>query len=1376
VSLVVSSTAEGLYAAGTALYNGSLPLRNLLLVDPPEYTEAPTMPYEGDTPSRDDTTRFGIWDTATRELFGELEAAQQSNSTAPITTEPSVPEETIPPFDPGYEEEMASKWKQSSATITSASKQQDNLRGPLVNERDFPLALEGNVRGGTPYPWELIFPGGGSVGVDANVNSNTGNRQTQVHLFSIPLRGGFQMDMNLYHNSQATYAGQFGWDWSCDFDTRIQLNSASNPTLITVRWGDGTPVPFTWNVQTQKFEPPKGFYDSIVLHDGNNSWDPIWKLTTKQGVEYYFRSPDGVNPGMENQGILKQIKWPGSTLNVINVERSWNGSSRITKVAGPNSRNITFGHTTSTVGSVGSIKDSLKAGNGANRIWSFEYTTNGELFKIKNPAFPSVGGTIYAREFTYTTDNKHNIATEKDLNGGTFSSWYTGEFCSGYNMPNVYGFGILPSIYNIYYYPSYSTHNDPYYRIYRHNYSAGSIASTVDEAGFSDAYTVDPMAGTVTQYKDRRQGIWTYQYDVRGNLLQTTTPTGEHSYATYNTDNTVESSNGDLPVGSPSKMKYQYTNRVLNRAYRDLNPAQDVLTNAVNASHGMVDSSTSYDGTANSRTFSFWRNGYGDLYSTTDPNGQSVTTPTNEMGWVEYVIDQLGRTTDIVYDVWGRPSSLVFPDTKHIDITYDLEGNVLTVTDERLKTHTWTYNPRGQAIKYKNANLDEEQYNYNSSGFMVSVKNGRDKYRYYEPTKRDEVKKLTMPDGQKEFWQYDSMGDVGAYWGAYESLDQWTTTYFYDLSGRPTYINYPLGQTDTIFTYTNFGHNISMQDGTGTTTWVYDSWDDLTSLNTPQGATTYTYNRLGERLTMNEATFGTTTYEYDKFGRLKQLTNLFSEVTKWNFDDAGRMWKRELANGTWEEIIYDSRNRPTNIDLRKPGPVNLRTQAYTYDDASNVLSHTVEAITTTYEYDNINQLTREYKGSSASPTWQIAYDYDANGNRWHRNVLGGVQETYNNDDGDKLASVTWAGGSKSYTYDGAGRRKTETVGASTTNYTWDFESRIKEISKTGMTTNTMVYNGLDTRVGKTDSSGPRTYSRDGAYVTDPALRDISSNGTTFFTPGISERRSNSSRYLHSGIKNADSRTTTGTSVEANRSYDAFGNVISSTGTWQGFFGYAGGFGYQEEPDTGLKLLGHRYYDSTTGRFLSRDSIKEGRNWFSYCENDPISGADPSGLFNLRGLAAVAGAKNGVGKGPKDCEDWIRKFAYPGAWNDTQSHKVPKEANTFRKVPNDGNFEAGDLIIVGTGNTGMGHIMIVGDETKAVTTTEYAKDKKTGRKVKVKKTTNYRRVYDAAYKKRNGTARWIVDGAYKDEYKKRNGAITILRPFDYEEFFIGGRDY
>lgn len=57
-----------------------------------------------------------------------------------------------------------------------------------------------------------------------------------------------------------------------------------------------------------------------------------------------------------------------------------------------------------------------------------------------------------------------------------------------------------------------------------------------------------------------------------------------------------------------------------------------------------------------------------------------------------------------------------------------------------------------------------------------------------------------------------------------------------------------------------------------------------------------------------------------------------------------------------------------------------------------------------------------------------------------------------------------------------------------------------------------------------------------------------------------------------------------------------------------------------DADSGLKLLGHRYYDSSTGRFLTRDPIKDGRNWYSYCENSPVASIDPLGLLALVGAA------------------------------------------------------------------------------------------------------------------------------------------------------------
>ena len=195
----------------------------------------------------------------------------------------------------------------------------------------------------------------------------------------------------------------------------------------------------------------------------------------------------------------------------------------------------------------------------------------------------------------------------------------------------------------------------------------------------------------------------------------------------------------------------------------------------------------------------------------------------------------------------------------------------------------------------------------------------------------------------------------------------------------------------------------------------------------------------------------------------------------------------------------------------------------------------------------------------------------------------------------------------------AGRTTSVVTSAGTTTLAYDYEGRISTITYPSSATNSFTYNGLDTRVGKVDSAGTTTYRRDGDDVLSPVLEA----GGTKFTPGISRRTGTSSYFYHQDRMGSAVRQTNSTQGSlTSRQYDAFGNVAYVGGTWVGPFGFVGGEGYQEDSDSGLQLLGHRYYDPSTGRFLTRDKVKAGLNWYVYCENNTLVWSDATGLDKL----------------------------------------------------------------------------------------------------------------------------------------------------------------
>ena len=88
-------------------------------------------------------------------------------------------------------------------------------------------------------------------------------------------------------------------------------------------------------------------------------------------------------------------------------------------------------------------------------------------------------------------------------------------------------------------------------------------------------------------------------------------------------------------------------------------------------------------------------------------------------------------------------------------------------------------------------------------------------------------------------------------------------------------------------------------------------------------------------------------------------------------------------------------------------------------------------------------------------------------------------------------------------------------------------------------------------------------------------------------------------------------------VRADYRYGTYGERTKQSGDLESDFGFAG---LWHHGPSGLDLATYRVYDSTMGRWLSRDPLGEGvdYNLYRYCGNNPVSGVDPMGLDPTEG--------------------------------------------------------------------------------------------------------------------------------------------------------------
>ena len=207
---------------------------------------------------------------------------------------------------------------------------------------------------------------------------------------------------------------------------------------------------------------------------------------------------------------------------------------------------------------------------------------------------------------------------------------------------------------------------------------------------------------------------------------------------------------------------------------------------------------------------------------------------------------------------------------------------------------------------------------------------------------------------------------------------------------RPAATQFELSSNDPPLTssYDAVGNPTEIQDGTGRSTFTYDSLNRRLTAKDPAGnAITYGYDAVGARAEMIAPGGGRFTYAYNALGAIDHLSNPQGGRTTFSYDADGRRIRQELANGSRASYSYDLASQVSEAYNFKSDASVIVGFAYAYDAAGNrtgVLESGGDRVTWTY--DAANRLTREERNGASA--YDMAYTYDALGNRLVKDGLG----------------------------------------------------------------------------------------------------------------------------------------------------------------------------------------------------------------------------------------------------------------------------------------------------------------------------------------------------------------------------------------------------